>query len=180
MLRILSRFLFWVTGWKTVGQIPPHKKMVVIGAPHTSGWDVVYGLAASYILRIKFRFFGKQELFVFPLGIFWRALGGIPVDRFAHHNMVDIAVQKFNEHDEFILAMSPEATRAYAPVWRKGFYYIALKAQVPIVLTYLDFEHKTVGIGPTFYPTGNYEKDIEEIKNFYRPIKGKYPELGVH
>jgi 1-acyl-sn-glycerol-3-phosphate acyltransferase len=178
-MKLISRFIFWIAGWKIEGRVPAIKKFVVIGAPHTSAWDAVYGLCAAFLLDLHFSFFGKKEAFYFPLGILLRALGGIPVDRFSSNNVVDEAVKEFNSREEFILALAPEGTRAYAPEWRTGFYYIAMEARVPIVLGYLDFKRKVVGIGPTFYPTGDINKDIEEIKAFYRPIQGKHPEKGV-
>lgn len=175
----IARLIFRLAGWKTAGQVPPLNKFVGIAAPHTSAWDAVVALLAKYIFDIDFAFFGKKEAFDAPYGFILRALGGIPVDREHNHNMVDYAVKLFNEREHFILAMSPEGTRAYAPQWRTGFYHIARQAQVPIVLTYFDFKNKTVGIGPTFYPTGDMEKDIAEIKKFYRPIQGRHPEKGV-
>lgn len=178
-MKFIARVIYWFFGWKTEGQIPPLKKFVAIGAPHTSGWDVVFGLSAILLWDLKITFFGKMELFKFPLGNLLRYLGGVPVDRFSSHNVVDQAVQLFKERDEMILALAPEGTRAYVEKWRTGFYYIALKAQVPIVLGYIDFERKVVGIGPTFYPTGDIEKDMVEIKNYYRQFKGKHPEKGV-
>lgn len=178
-MKLLSKFIFWLFGWKIKGVVPPLKKFVVIGAPHTSAWDMLFGMCAKYLLEIDFVFFGKKEIFDSWYGFIFRALGGIPVDRAVNHNMVDYAVKMFNEHENFILALSPEGTREYVPKWRTGFYHIAMGAKVPVVLGYLDFENKIVGIGPTFYPTGDIEKDIEEMKKFYRPIKGKHPEKGV-
>jgi 1-acyl-sn-glycerol-3-phosphate acyltransferase len=178
-MRALSKFIFWITGWKTIGQVPDLKKFVAIYAPHTSGWDLIIGLAAKFIFSLQFSFMAKKELFNFIIGPIMRSLGAIPVDRSSKHNLVDQAVMMFNERDNFILALSPEGTRQYAPKWKTGFYYIALKAGVPIVLTYIDFEKKLVGFGPTFYPTGDIDKDMEEIKAFYRPIKGRHPEKGV-
>ena len=178
-MKLLSRFIFWIFGWKTAGEVPPLKKFVAILAPHTSGWDLIFGLCARYIFGIDISLMAKKEIFVFPVGPVLRALGGIPVDRSSSHNMVDQAVEMFNERENFILAIAPEGTREYAPKWKTGFYYIALKANVPIVLGYIDFSTKTVGLGPTFYPTGNVDKDIETIKDFYRPIKAKHPEKGV-
>jgi len=179
MMKLLARFLYWLTGWKTEGEVPKLKKFVAIMAPHTSAWDVIYGLLAKYIFELDFSFFGKQEIFSTPYGFIFKALGGIPVDRASKHNMVEQAVKTFNEREHFILALSPEGTREYVAKWRTGFYYIALQAKVPIVLTYIDFGRKVAGIGPLFYPTGDIEKDMEEMKKFYRPIKGKHPEKGV-
>ncbi|MDB5281534.1 MAG: Acyltransferase [Bacteroidota bacterium] len=178
-MKLISRFILWLFGWKTAGEVPPLKKFVAILAPHTSGLDFLFGMCAKFIFGIHLTFLGKEEVFRFPFGFIFRWLGGVPVDRSSSHNVVDYAVKLFNENENFILALSPEGTRAYVPKWKTGFYYIALNAKVPIVLTYLDFEKKRVGIGPTFYPTGDIDKDIEAIKDFYRPIKGKYPELGV-
>ncbi len=178
-MKLLARFIFWISGWKTAGEIPSLKKFVAIAAPHTSNMDFIYGMCAKFIFDIKLQYLGKSQLFRFPFGFIFRALGGIPVDRSSSHNVVAQAVDAFNRHNRFILAMAPEGTRSYAPEWKKGFYYIAKGAGVPIVLCYLDFKNKIAGIGPTFYPTGNIEMDMEEIKNFYRKIKGKYPEMGV-
>ena len=178
-MKILARFFYWLTGWKTEGAVPTQTKYVAIMAPHTSAWDVIYGLLAKYIFGLDFSFYGKQEIFDAPYGFIFRALGGIPVDRSTNNNLVDQAVKTFNDRDHFILALSPEGTRRYVAKWKTGFYYIALQAKVPILLAYVDFERKVAGLGPLFYPTGDIDKDVEEIKNFYRPIKGKHPERGV-
>jgi 1-acyl-sn-glycerol-3-phosphate acyltransferase len=175
----ISKFIFWLLGWKIKGEVPPLKKFVVIAAPHTSAWDVVFGLGAIYLFRLKLSFFVKKEAFNSPLGFLFRAVGGVPVDRSSKHNLVEQATKMFEEKDEFILALAPEGTREYVAKWKTGFYYIAVAAKVPILCSYFDFENKIVGIGPTIYPTGNLEKDMELILNFYRPIKGKHPEKGV-
>lgn len=178
-MKWIARFIFWINGWKVAGEVPRLKKFVVIMAPHTSGMDFIYAMCARFILNIQFRYLGKAEVFKPPFGFIFRWLGGVPVERSEHHNLVEQVVKMFEEHDTFILALSPEGTRTYVPKWKTGFYYIALHAKVPIVLGYLDFPNKTAGIGPLFYPTGDIDKDIEAIKDFYRPIKGKYPERGV-
>ena len=178
-MKYISKLIFWLFGWKIAGEVPPLKKFVVIMAPHTSGDDFFIGMCAKFILGIKFKYLGKAEIFKPPFGFIFRWLGGIPVERSSSHNLVEQVVKQFEENEHFILALSPEGTRAYVPKWKTGFYYIALYAKVPIVLGFINFETKTAGIGPTFYPTGDIDKDIETIKDFYRPIKGKYPELGI-
>ncbi|MFI5205747.1 MAG: lysophospholipid acyltransferase family protein [Candidatus Paceibacterales bacterium] len=179
MLKLISKFIFWISGWKTAGEIPAIKKYVAIYAPHTSGWDLIFGLCGKYIFGIQLNLLAKKEIFVFPIGPILRALGGVPVDRSASHNLVEQAVEMFNQRENFVLALAPEGTRAYAPKWKTGFYNIAWQAKVPILLGYIDYEKKIVGLGPLFYTTGDMEKDIEKIKDFYRPIKGKHPEKGV-
>lgn len=175
----LSKLIFFLLGWKTKGEVPPLKKYVVIAAPHTSAWDVPFGLCGIYIFKMKLSFLVKKEAFDSPLGFFFRAVGGVPVDRASKNNLVEQAAKMFEEKESFILALAPEGTREHVAKWKTGFYYIALAAKVPIVCSYWDFENKTVGIGPTIQPSGNLEKDMEVILNFYRPIKGKHPEKGV-
>ncbi len=175
----LSKLIFWSFGWKTKGNLPALKKYVIIAAPHTSAWDLLFGLCAIYIYRLKLSFFVKKEAFDSPLGFLFRAIGAVPVDRSSKHNLVQQAVKMFEAKENFILALAPEGTREYVAKWKTGFYYIALEAKVPILCSYLDFEHRIVGIGTTIYPSGDLEKDMEQILNFYRPIKGKHPEKGV-
>ncbi len=178
-MKLLARFFYWLLGWKISGQIPNLNKFVVIVAPHTSAWDLPLAMLAKFILGVDFSFFAKAEVFKPPFGFIFKALGGLPVDRSSSHNLVDQAVKTFTEREHFILALSPEGTRKYVAKWKTGFYYIALNAKVPIVLSYLDYKNKIAGIGPVFYPTGDVEKNIEEIKKFYRPIQGRHPENGV-
>lgn len=179
-MKILSKFFFWITGWKVIGAVPKElKKLVMIAAPHTSNWDLLYARAAFYIMGIPVRYTVKKELFFFPLGNILRGVGGIPIDRKTKGNMVDKMATLFNEREELTILITPEGTRSYAPEWKKGFYYIALAANVPISLGYLDYEKKHAGVGPLIYPTGNYEKDLDKIQSFYRDITAKFPENGI-
>ncbi len=118
---------------------------------------------------------GKDSLFQGPLGVFFRALGAIPVNRQKSTNLVEQIAAKYDEYDDLIIGLSPEGTRKKTGYWRTGFYYIALKADVPIVMAYIDYQNKVVGLGPSLRPTGDIETDFEEIKNFYSGIVGKNP-----
>jgi 1-acyl-sn-glycerol-3-phosphate acyltransferase len=113
------------------------------------------------------------------LGSLVRSLGGIAVDRSKNNSLVDGMAQLFKEHDELVILITPEGTRAYQPKWRKGFYHTAMQAGVPIQLGYLDYKNKEAGVGPCIYPTGDYEADLEVIKAFYRTKAGRFPERGV-
>ena len=128
---------------------------------------------------IPLKFFIKQEWYVFPLNYLFRALGAIPVNRSKNKNLTDEIAAVFNNYDELASMIPPEGTRSYNPNWKKGFYYISKKAMVPIILGYIDFENKIGGLGPVFNITDNPEKDIESIKDFYRGIKGKFPDQGI-
>lgn len=151
----------------------------MIAAPHTSNWDFVFARAAFFILGIRLRYTIKKELFFFPLGFILKALGGIPIDRKKRGNMTEKMIDLYRKYDELILLITPEGSRSYAEKWKKGFYYIAEGAKVPLVLGYLDYKKKHAGIGKVFYPSGNYERDLEQIKDFYRKVTPKFPEKGV-
>lgn len=179
-MKLLSKFWFWLKGWKVIGGVPKDlKKLVMIAAPHTSNWDLVYARAAFYIMGIPVRYTIKKELFFFPLGIILKAVGGIPINRKTKGKMVDKMAALFEERDELTILITPEGTRSYSSEWKKGFYYIALAANVPISLGYLDYKKKHAGVGPLIYPTGDYEKDLEKIQDFYRTVTAKFPEKGV-
>jgi len=122
----------------------------------------------------------KKELFFPPMGWVLRALGGIPVDRKKNNNITDLAVRIFEERDELFMIFTPEGTRSYNPNWKKGFYYIAQKAKVPIYIAYVDYSTKTGGFHSLFQPTGDVDKDIDYIKSVMGKFKGKFPENGVY
>ena len=63
---------------------------------------------------------------------------------------------------KFHLAITPEGTRKANPNWKKGFYYIALKAQVPIVLIGIDYSTKTITSTKAIMPTGDLNKDMRK------------------
>lgn len=177
---LLSLWFRW-TGWKITGRFPHEvPKMVIAVGPHTSAWDFLVGLAARKLIPIKHSYFlGKKELFDGTFGWFFRAMGGTPVDRFSSTGMVQQVAQKFAEHDQFRLAMSPEGTRKRVEKLRTGFYYIAKEAGVPILLAGLDFARKEVVIGPLLYPTHDEAADFAAILQFFATITGKVPENGM-
>ncbi len=178
-MKLISRFIFWITGWKLVTDYPLMKKMVMVAAPHTSNWDFLYARAAFYLMDVPLKFTIKKELFFFPLGPILKAFGGIPIDRSTKSGMVSKMVELFDKYDEICILVTPEGTRSRAVEWKRGFYHIAEGANVPIILGYLDYKTKTAGIGPTIHPSGNIDKDMEEIIAFYRTKTAKYPEDGV-
>ncbi len=174
----LGRKLFKLSGWKLVGVIPEEvRKCVITVAPHTSMADFILGRLAYCYLDRNVRYLIKKELFNIPLlrGILLR-LGGIPVDRGGRNNIVNQAVASFEKCDDLNIILAPEGTRKCVTNWKKGFYYIATKANVPIVLGFLDYKKKELGFGPMLYPTGNYEEDWKVMEKFYRGINAKYPE----
>jgi 1-acyl-sn-glycerol-3-phosphate acyltransferase len=181
MLRPLYVLIFNLMGWKIAGEFPRQlKKYIIAVAPHTSNWDFPLGVIARSVLHIQnARFLGKHSLFKPPFGWIFRALGGYPVDRSSSHDVVQQAVDIFNAHENFILALAPEGTRKKVDKLRTGFYYIAKGANVPIVPVGFDFSTRRIVIGTPLTPTDNFDHDMETLLAFYRTMKGKNPELGL-
>ncbi len=156
----------------------------MVAAPHTSNWDLIYARAALYILRVPVKFTIKKDWMFFPLNLLLDYLGAIPIDRnpkgIRKTSMVDKMIEIFNEREHLIILVTPEGTRKYAKKWKSGYYFTAQRAGVPILLGYLDYSQKEAGIGAVFYPTGDLQKDTEQIKDFYRKKVAKYPENGVY
>lgn len=134
-------------------------------------------LATAYVMRVRISWLGKHMLFIPPWGWFMRMLGGIPVDRRSPHSLVMQMVEKFKSSDRLILAVPPEGTRSKVKLWKSGFYHIAAQSKVPIGLAYLDYKRKLCGLGMFVLPGGNVNEDMNRIRDFYRGIRGKYPEL---
>lgn len=154
------------------------KKFVIIVGPHTSNWDFVILLAYRHLLRLKSGFLGKKELFVPPFGFIFRKLGGIPVDRKQSKNIVDDVVKIVEASETFIIALSPEGTRKKVDKLRTGFYFIAAKARIPIVMVGLDYRNKTIRLSDPLLPS-DQARDFEKIFDFYRHIEGRHPEKGL-
>lgn len=177
MFRLFSLFYLKIMGWKINANIPKDlKKAVFLVAPHTSNWDFIVGLGVRTKLKMTAKFLGKKELFAFPFGFFFRALGGYPVDRKGNKNLVDKVVDIFNEHEKFMVAIAPEGTRKKVDSLKSGFYHIAHKAGAKIIFTRLDYPNKTVDFSEPFTPSGNYEGDLQQILSFYGNCFGKNPE----
>lgn len=180
MIRKIVIFFYRITGWKVTGFVPQDQKLLLLVAPHTSYWDFPVGYAAKIILQFDAKFLGKVELFKTPvLGWILKKMGGVPVIRDKNNNMVDFVVNLFNTNENFKVVITPEGTRAYVPKWKTGFYHIAKNAGIPIVMCGFDFKKKVVEVKPPFYPTDDFEADMDYIMSYFRGVTGKHPELGV-
>ena len=175
VLRLLSIAFLKLAGWKVTGSLPEScKKSVFIAAPHTSNWDLPYTLMVAFTLRLNIYWMGKEQIFKPPFRGLMMWLGGIPVNREKSTNLVAASADAIKAADGPLqLVVPPEGTRKKTIYWKTGFYYIALGAQVPIVMAYMDYANKTSGLGPVFHPTGDIEADMAAIKAFYAPFKGK-------
>lgn len=180
MSKFFARLILSFFGWKAENAFPSDvKKYILIVGPHTSAWDFVVGVLFRASLRIDAKFLGKEELFKGPFGFLFRWLGGYPVDRFNKSNLVDQVVKIVKDNEAIGIALSPEGTRQRVDKLRTGFYYIALKAHVPIIMAGLDYQRRVAIFSSPFFPTGEKEQDFEIIYNFFRPVVGKIPAKGM-
>ncbi|GAA4944510.1 1-acyl-sn-glycerol-3-phosphate acyltransferase [Algibacter agarivorans] len=173
---------FKILGWQVVGNTDFSKnvvkKAVIIAVPHTSWHDFYIGILLRAVVNVKTNFVGKKELFVFPIGWFFKALGGAPINRKSKENKVETIAKLFEEKEEFRITLAPEGTRKKVTEWRTGFYFIAKQAKVPVIMFTLDFENKQNKISEPFYPTDDAAADFEFMHNFFKGVKGKVPEYS--
>ena len=181
MLTLISKFIYHkILGWKATGFNDFHrvKKAVIIAVPHTSWHDFYIGVLLRSVLGIQANFVGKKALFNPFTGWIFRSLGGAPVVRKANEKQVDAIARLFNEKDEFRMAIAPEGTRKKVDTWKTGFYYIAKKANVPILMFTLDFKNKENRFSEPLYPTDDLEADFQFMRAFYDGVEGKVPEYS--
>lgn len=177
MIRSFCRWLLCdVMGWKLNVTEPIPEKFVICLAPHTSNWDFVIGQLYALATGLKSNFLMKREWFVWPLASLFRKLGGIPVWRDRHTSMTDNLATEAKKASHFVLCITPEGTRSLNPDWKLGFYFIAQKAGIPILLFAADYASKTVICTKTIVPSGDVDADMKIVKNYYKDIKGKHPE----
>jgi 1-acyl-sn-glycerol-3-phosphate acyltransferase len=181
-MRSFYRFFFiTLAGWRIEDlRSAPLERFIVVVAPHTSNWDFFVGLCVRSLSHMDgTKYLAKRSLFTPPLGWIFRALGGYPVDRSKHNNLVDAVVAMFQRGEITRIAITPEATRKYQPQWKSGFHRIATGAGVPIILCAFDYSQKRIVISDPFPLTADLEGDIERMKDWFRPYKGRNPEDGI-
>jgi 1-acyl-sn-glycerol-3-phosphate acyltransferase len=176
IIRGLALLFLKVCGWRREGVLPDLPRYVMIAAPHTSNWDFPFTMAIAFAFRLKICWLGKHTLFRRPFGPFFRWFGGIPIDRTKSSDTVSQAIQAFREKARIVMLISPEGTRKKVRAWKTGFYHIAMGANVPVSLAFLDYMKKVGGIGPLVRLSGNLELDMAAIRDFYATVTPKYPE----
>ena len=181
MFRFLSLAIYGLIGWRVVDHRPRDLgSSIYVVAPHTSNWDFIVGVFARSIARLgHVKFLAKSSLFERPFGWIFRVLGGYPVDRNKNNNLVDQVVGFFRTEPGFSIAITPEGTRKKVERWRTGFYHIAHKAGVPLILTAIDYRDRQVVFREPFTTTGDMEKDIARMMEWFAQYQGRNPELGV-
>jgi 1-acyl-sn-glycerol-3-phosphate acyltransferase len=176
VLKLLARWLLALRGWRVEGTLPDVPRCIVIFAPHTSNWDFLLLLLGRTVLGRRVSYLAKHTLFRPPFGWFFRLTSGIPVKREGAHQLGESIAAEFGARSDLWLAMAPEGTRAKTDHWKSGFYYIALEARVPVLLTGIDGRTKRYSVGPLLEMTGDVEHDLQPIRAFYAEQYGIYPE----
>ena len=166
----VCKIIFKIFKWKILGDFSKAPKYIIVVAPHTSFYDFFIGILVRNIINEKINFVGKKELFGHFTGWFFRTLGGVPVDRNSKKNTVDSIVDIFNKRKKFKLAIAPEGTRRKVKKWKTGFYYIALKAKIPIMPVAFDYNNKEVVVHSLFYPSGDIEEDFKKLYKKYKSV----------
>ena len=178
MKKIIANFVLFIFGWKASYLKEFHsEKCVMIAAPHTSNWDLLFAITVYWKEGVNAKFLIKDDYTKGLKGLLFKWLGAIGVDRSKNNNMVDYAVGLFKETEKLVLLVPAEGTRKRVRKWRMGFYHIAKKANVPVSLGYLDYENKIAGIGGLIFLSEDIDKDMKIIEDFYKDITAKYPEL---
>ena len=170
-LRVLHLF-----GWRLLYRPLPGPRGICVIYPHTSNWDFMVGLFGKWALRLPFRWLAKDSLFKLPvLGGWFRALGGEPVERGTPSGTIKLQAQRMNAADWYWVGITPEATRGYRPNWKSGFYHLAIEAKVPLVLVYIDYPNKMLGLVDHVFLTGDQEADMAAIRAGFEGRHGLYP-----
>lgn len=175
----MFKLIFRLFGWKITHYLPAEiKQCVVVVAPHTSNWEFVFGMGAIRFMKLHPRFAIKKEWIRFPFRRLMISSGALPIDREAKdgRSTVDAMADLFKKHETLRLIITPEGTRSRREKWKTGFYYVALKAQVPIALGFMDYDKKECGIDKIIYPSGDFKADMKQIMDFYKNVKAKHPE----
>ena len=176
ILRRIGLWLLTRAGWRFEGAMPDIPKFVVIVAPHTSNWDFPVGLLAKWALGFDAHWWGKDSLFLPPLGWFMRANGGIPVQRRQSSKVVETTIDAFRTNERFALALAPEGTRKKVTKWRTGFWHVAKGAQVPICCVAFDWTRKVIRLGPTTMPDEDDQAaGIARIRSLFDNVRGFNP-----
>ncbi len=174
MVRWVCAIYLKLSGWKLRGDFPALDKAVLVAAPHTSNWDGINMLATAGYYRVKLKWMGKKSLTTGPFGGLIKWLGCVPIDRSAANDVVRVMADAFAATPRMILAIPPEGTRSATREWKTGFYHIASAANVPLILSVLDYGAKTISLAAVITPSGHYDSDLKIIQSYYASARGKH------
>lgn len=175
-MKLLAKLILRIVGWDVSITAPNYPKCIICVAPHTSNWDFILGKLAYLSVGRNAGFLMKEAWFFFPMGLFFKSIGGVPVPKKKGTSLVDAIIHKFNNSDKLCIAITPEGTRSKVSQWRSGLFHIAKGANVPILLGKFDFKNKKIFVDDEFSMTGDVEHDMKALKNYYKGANACYPE----
>lgn len=175
-MNISTFILYKLLRWHATDTLPRRTKAIICVAPHTSNWDFIIGQLYGHAAGLHSGFLMKKSWFFFPLGALFRRMGGIPIERSRHSSTTDTIAETARQASRFVIAITPEGTRSRVTKWRHGFYYIALKAQIPIQCYAIDYKHRHIIGTLEIHPTGDIQADLRRIMDYYRPVNALHPE----
>lgn len=165
--RWIGEVILWMIGWKINGQLPDVKKVIILGAPHTSNWDFIIAMGSMLSVGLKFSYVMKKEAFFWPLGWLWKKLGGIPIDRSKKNDVTSQITEWFNNNDNVMLGITPDGTRKKVDKFKKGYLRMAYAANVPVFIIGIHGPTKTVMLDKIFELSGDIEKDNAAVKAYF-------------
>lgn len=179
LTRGLAQSVLNLMGWKVVGQFPKVKKLIYIGAPHTSNWDMILAITSMQAVGLRCSWMMKKQAFFWPLGGLFKRLGGVPIDRGAKTDIIQQVADWFDSQDKAYLGITPEGTRSKVNSYKRGYLRMAYAAKVPVFLVAIDGENKQIVLDKTFPLTGQIHIDNAAIKDYVdATYKGIRPELS--
>ena len=171
-----GRTILKLFGWHVEGQIPNLKRILIIGAPHTSNWDFVYAMATILGLNLRLRWLGKHSIFKPGVRWFMKWLGGIPINRSKPQDIVKNIAKLVEREKGIVIGLAPEGTRNKVEKWKNGFLRMAEATDCTIFMIGMDYLGKRVVLGDSFKPTGNHEADLASIMDYDQRFNGKHPD----
>jgi 1-acyl-sn-glycerol-3-phosphate acyltransferase len=151
---------------------PPEPRGIILVYPHTSNWDFMYGLLLKFGHGLPAHWIGKDSMFRWPFGGLLRRIGGVPVNRRERTGFITSMVEEFRKRDWMWIAIEPEGTRSYTDHLKSGFYQLALAADIPVGLGYIDYAERKVAIDTYVRFTGDRERDLDTLRSFYAAKRG--------
>ena len=176
LFQLLGRVVLGASGWQIIGKIPNEERVLIIAAPHTSNWDFILGIAALFALNVNIKWLGKHSIFLPGTAWFFKWLGGIPVNRENPSSLIDYVVRTVEKEKGLMIGMAPEGSRKKTSRWKSGFLRIAEQTNSKIVFLSIDAPFKTLKIGEIYTPSGDTDRDIDFVMNYYKQFKGINPE----
>ena len=164
--RFFGRLMLRMVGMKLGGTVPDVPKAILLGAPHTTNWDLLLALGMRFALGLKYSWMMKAEAFFFPFGGMFKAMGGIPIDRKAAKDVVGQMEDWFNANEKAWIGITPEGTRSKVGVYKKGYLRIAYATGVPVFVVGVDSKTRTLVFDQFMELTGDIETDNTNIREF--------------